>query len=128
MNVMMGFGPYRFSLNTSAYQQLRRRIDYRWQAQNRLGTAAAMQYIGPGQDEITLEGSIYPHFKGGLKQIHEMKMVADLGEPLMLIDGLGNIWGHWVIASIEETQEVFLDNGTPRKISFQLSLIHYGEL
>jgi phage protein U len=56
-----------------------------------------------------------------------MKDSADRGEPLLLVDGLGQIWGRWVILQIEETREVFLKNGVPRKISFRLSISRYGE-
>ena len=46
MSIMMMLGFYRFSLNTSAYQQFRRSISYRWQSQERLNNNPAMQYLG----------------------------------------------------------------------------------
>ena len=127
MSVMMALGSYRFALETSAYQQLQRTISYRWQAQDRINNDPAMQFVGPGAEQINLEGVIYPDFRGGLGQIEDMKDSADNGEPLLLVDGLGQIWGRWVILQIEETREVFLKNGVPRKISFRLSISRYGE-
>jgi len=127
MSVMMALGSYRFALETSAYQQLQRTISYRWQAQDRINNDPAMQFVGPGAEQINLEGIIYPDFRGGLGQIEGMKDSADNGEPLLLVDGLGQIWGRWVILQIEETREVFLKNGVPRKISFRLSISRYGE-
>lgn len=127
MSIMMGLGPYRFSLNTSAYQQLRRSIEYRWQGQDRLQNDVAMQYVGLGKEEIELEGIIYPHFRGGLDQVRDMQEAANKGEPLLLIDGLGQVWGRWVITRIEETQDTFLKAGVPRKISFRMAITRYGE-
>jgi len=127
MSVMMALGSYRFAIETSAYQQLQRTISYRWQAQDRINNDPAMQFVGPGAEQINLEGVIYPDFRGGLGQIEGMKDSADRGEPLLLVDGLGQIWGRWVILQIEETREVFLKNGVPRKISFRLSISRYGE-
>jgi len=127
MSVMMALGFYRFALETSAYQQLQRTISYRWQAQDRINNDPAMQFVGLGTEQINLEGVIYPDFRGGLGQIEGMKDSADRGEPLLLVDGLGQIWGRWVILQIEETREVFLKNGVPRKISFRLSISRYGE-
>ena len=117
MSTMMGLGNYRFSLNTSAYQQFRRSIEYRWQGQERLQNNPAMQYLGHGMEQIDLEGTIYPEFRGGLDQV----------EPLLLIDGMGGIWGRWVITRLEENREVFLKGGIPRKISFRMSISKYGD-
>ena len=127
MSVMMALGNYRFALESAAYQQLQRTINYRWQAQNRIANDPAMQFIGAGQEQISLEGVIYPHFRGGLGQIENMKLSADQGEPLLLVDGLGQVWQRWVITQIEETREVFLKDGVPRKITFRLSIVRYGE-
>ncbi|WP_353285514.1 phage tail protein [Wolbachia endosymbiont (group A) of Andrena helvola] len=49
-------------------------------------------------------------------------------KPLLLIDGQGNILGHFVIVKIEETQKYFFPNGEPRKTEFHLSLKHYSNL
>lgn len=125
--MMMVLGPYRFALSTSAYQQLKRSIEYRWQAQERIGNDPAMQFIGPGKEQIGLEGVIYPEFRGGLQQINLMKLTADIGEPLLMVDGTGQVWGRWVILQIEETREIFFENGVPRKISFSLTIAKYGE-
>ena len=127
MSIMMMLGFYRFSLNTSAYQQFRRSISYRWQSQERLNNDPAMQYLGVGQEQIDLDGVIYPEFRGGLYQIEKMKRSADFGEPLFLIDGMGGIWGRWVITALEESREVFLKGGVPRKIGFRMSITKYGE-
>jgi len=127
MSVMMALGPYRFALSTSAYQQLKRSIEYRWQAQDRIGNNPAMQFIGPGKEQIGFEGVIYPEFRGGLGQTESMKRNADIGQPLLLVDGLGRVWGRWVIMQIEETRETFLSNGVPRKISFSMTIVSYGE-
>lgn len=124
---MMKLGQYKFALETAAYQQLRRSVEYRWQSQDRLSHEPAMQYVGRGKEQIELDGIIYPHFRGGLNQISAMKETANAGKPLKLTDGLGNVWGLWVIEQIEETQEVFTKSGIPRKISFNLTLSKYGE-
>ncbi len=127
MAVMMKLGQYTFALETAAYQQLRRSIEYRWQSQDRVSHDPAMQYVGRGKEQIELDGIIYPHFKGGLNQITAMKDTANRGEKLLLVDGLGHPWGNWVIMQVEETQEIFAKGGVPRKITFHLTLTKYGE-
>jgi phage protein U len=56
-----------------------------------------------------------------------MRAQAGLGIPLMLISGNGTAFGRWCITSITETESVFMSDGSPRKITFSLSLKRYGE-
>ncbi len=127
-DVMMMLGlEYQFSLSSSAYQQLRRSTEYRWPVQERLRRRPARQFVGPGNDAIELSGTIYPHYRGGLRQMECMRAVAGQGEPLRLVDGRGISWGRWCIERIEETQTVFFRNGDPRRVEFHLSLSRYGE-
>ncbi len=125
--IMMGLGWYQFGIDKAAYKQLSRSTEYRWQGQDRIGRQPAQQYIGPGRETITLNGTIYPFYKGGLGQLESMRALAGRGAPLILVDGLGVIWGKWVITRIEETQSNFFGDGVPQKVGFKMDLARYGE-
>lgn len=124
---MMALGRYRFSIDSAAYQELKHSQSYRWQSHDRIQRRPALQFIGPGEETINLSGLIYPHFQGGLKQIDALRNEAGRGEPLLLVDGLGFVWGRWVVAQIDEGQSFFQANGQPLKQSFQLKLNRYGD-
>lgn len=126
-DVLMGLGEYRFSISTMAYDNFERSTSWNWAEQKRVGRRPALQYVGPEKDDITLAGTIYPHYAGGLGQMDKMRSMADTGKPLMLVDGLGKVWGKWCIKSITESQSHFLQGGVPRKIVFRISLARYGE-
>ena len=125
--MMLALGPYRFSINTAAYQNLKHSSEYRWPATERIGKEPLLQATGKGSERIELEGVIYPYYKGGLEQMELMRLTAGNQEPFLLIDGNGAILGRWVITQIEESQSVFLANGNPRRIEFRLNLERYGE-
>lgn len=125
--VMMALGSFRFGVNGAHHQGLRRIAHYRHAELNRLGRAPATQYIGPGMQEISLEGVIYPHFKGGLRQVDLMRAQAGLGLPMMLTDGMGWVWQRWVISEVEERKTVFMADGAPRRIEFSVTLKSYGQ-
>ena len=140
IEIMMALGPFRFSVNTAAYQSLRRAAQYRWPAQERIGRPPARQFVGVGSETITLEGAIYPYsgepfldqvinerVGSGPAQLDQLRELAALGEPLLLTDGRGKVWGKWCVESVDETQTVFFANGAPRKIEFNLSISSYGE-
>lgn len=120
--VMMQLGSYQFSVNNAAYQELRRNTTYTWASQDRFGKMPALQFTGPAGDAITLSGVVFTEFRGGIGQVEEMRAEADLGVPLLLVDGYGNVMGLWVIESIDETQSTFAAFGRPRKQEFTLQL------
>lgn len=121
--VMMSLGVYEFSLNTAAYQTLRRENSWRWASVPRLGGKAKQQFLGPNNETIELQGTIYPHEFGSADQVEQMEVVASTGEPQLLVDGLGFVWGYYCITRISEDRSVLFSNGLPRKIEFSLSLV-----
>lgn len=124
--VMMALGAFRFGVTGGSYQSLRRVAQFRWEKLDRAGRAPALQFMGPDAEEITLEGTIHPHFKGGLRQVEFMRMAAQFGTPMMMVDGLGWIWDRWVIVNVEETKTVLMSDGAPRQIDFRILLRAYG--
>jgi phage protein U len=122
---MMQLGVYQFSVNTAAYQDLRRSSEYRWKNQERVGQLDALQYTGQGSDTITLSGVVFPGYKGGTGQLNAMRAQAGTGQPLLLVDGQGFIHGRWVIEKIDEQQAVFARAGVPRRQQFSLQLRKY---
>jgi phage protein U len=128
--VMMGLGDFRFSISTIAYQELRRKNAWRWPEVERLGTAPVRQFIGKGSETISMTGSIYPSFKpqrAGLTQLPKLRETADKGEAMTLVDGNGVIWGQFCILEIEESQQAFFADGTPRRVDFTIELGASGE-
>ena len=133
---MLMLGPIRFSIEQSAYQKLQRTTQYNWATQTPLGHpimkyvglgGASRQYIGPGEDSINLDGTIYPQYNGGPLQLTLMRLSAGIGIALPLITGSGLIMGRWIIESVGETKTDFFDNGAARKIEFSLSLKRYQQ-
>ncbi len=124
--VMMQLGSFQFGINTAAYESLSRTDEWRWPEQERYGQEAALQYTGPGAASVTLDGVIYPEWKGGLGQLDAMRREAGKGQPLVLVDGLGRALGMWVIESVGETQGTFAAGGVARRIEFSLQLKRYS--
>lgn len=119
--------PFYFGLDTAAFDQLRRSTAYRWAAQERLTRRPAQQAIGMGEEKLTIKGVIYPGFKGGLKQLERLRSFGQQLQPLMLTTGYGLVLGNWCLTNLEEEQSVFLQGGIPRKQSFNLEFVRYGD-
>lgn len=126
-DVMMMVGGFKFMLTTAAYQQLRRTTEYRWPAQDRFGQLAALQATGPGADQITLPGVVFPEFNGGLGQLDALRALAAAQEPQLVVDGRGTIMGRWVIESVDEDQEIFAGRGAPLKQGFTVKMRKFSD-
>ncbi len=121
----MQLGVYQFKVDNAAYQSLERTTEYRWAAQERVGAQDALQFTGIGPDLMTLNGVIYPHYKGGLDQVNKMRLQASAGLPLPLVAGTGKILGFWVVESVREGQRIFGDRGVPLRQEFGISIRRY---
>lgn len=121
----MQLGSFRFSIDTAAYQSLRRSLEVRWPSQPVNGAEDVLQFTGITTETIELEGVIYPFFRGGSGQLDRMRSVARNRLPLSLIAGTGAVLGLWVITRVTEGQTVFAEGGEPRRQEFGVALRRY---
>lgn len=120
--MMMSLGQFVFSLTTLAYQDLQRQTSWRHAANSRVGARPARQFLGPGDDTITLAGMVAMEFSNGTASLDEIRAMADTGKAWPLVDGAGYVYGQWVIEGLNTTNTLFLANGVPRRVEFQISL------
>lgn len=120
--MMMALGLFVFATQTLPYQQLQRQTSWRHPSNSRLGLRPARQFMGPGDDSITLSGTLYPELTGGRVSLAMVRAMAETGMAWPLIEGSGAFYGLWVIESTDETGSVFFADGSARKIDFSLKL------
>jgi len=121
-SVMMALGLFVFGLDTAPYQQLQRQTSWRHPSSSRVGLRPARQYVGPGDDAITLSGTLYPEITGGKVTLSMLRYMAETGKAWPLIEGTGFFYGLYVIEDLSETGSVFFADGAARKIDFSVKL------
>jgi phage protein U len=124
---LLMLGGFKFSIATAVFQEFQRSTSYRWAAQERMGQFDALQFTGPGDDRITLPGTVYPDFRGGDGQLDDLRSLAAEGRPMRLISSTGAVLGEWVVDHIEEVQSFFWPDGRPRRQDFTVSLRKFGD-
>lgn len=142
MNIMMILGGFPFMTGLAVFEKMQRAYEYTWAEHQRLPHpilkylgfgGPAMQYMGPGTETISLDGTIYPGQQGMPVSLAVLRGMANAGAPLPLLSFSGFILGTWVIKKIDENRSEYVRSGpmplvAPRKIDFNLSLQRYVEL
>ncbi|MBC3944606.1 phage tail protein [Erwinia persicina] len=125
--MMMIFGMTVFMRQTLPYQTLDNNKEYRWVAASRTGVRPAQQFLGVGEETITLNGELRPEITGGKLSLLVLETMANTGRAWPLLSGNGVPYGMFVITSVKATHTDFLSNGDARKITFTLTLKRVDE-
>lgn len=125
--MLMSLGQFVFDLNNLNYQTLERSTSWRFARNNRVGKRASSQFLGQGDDTITLSGWITPEICCKAASLDKLRKMGNSGEPYVLVSGTGKVFGLFEITSLTETQTHLWPNGEARKIEFSLSLHHVDD-
>ena len=116
-------GLFVFSLNTLPLSDRDRSTTWRHARSEPIGKRATSQFIGPGEDRITLNGQISHDVAGSRFGLEVIRAMADTGESYVLVLGTGQVLGAWTIESLKETSRSLFPDGTPRAVDFSLELV-----
>ncbi|AQZ95452.1 phage tail protein [Halopseudomonas phragmitis] len=125
--MMMSLGMFIFGMQTLAYQEFQQQMEWRHPSQSRVGARPARQFIGPGDETITLPGLLVPELCGSSLSLDTLRVMADTGKAWPLIEGTGRIYGIYVIERLSTTKTLFFSDGAARRIEFSLSLARVDE-
>lgn len=121
MTVLMTLGEIRFSVEEGAYRQLSRALEIRVARMDRAGAQSGRQVLG--EDEtLDIEGVCYPGQRHAVDRVDSFRAAARAYKPLMLTDGLGHVWGEYLIERVESRGAEFDGSGVPLREDFRLSL------
>ena len=125
--MLMAFGFFIFDLRTAAYDELQRQTQWRHASQEPIGRRPSYQYLGPGADIITLNGTLYPEITSGRVTLDLLRIMAEGGKGWPLIEGTGRLYGFWAVTDIQETSSELMRDGSPQKITFSVQLTRVDE-
>ncbi|HBV7599011.1 TPA: phage tail protein [Escherichia coli] len=125
--MMMIYGMFVFQLSTLPHQQIQQSRNWRHVKNERINRSASWQYIGAGDDTITLSGLLYPEITGGEVSLTALTSQAYVGRPWPLIDGVGQIYGMYIITGLNTTRSELDRYGRARKIEFTVTFERVDE-
>jgi phage protein U len=130
MFVLMGYGPFRFSIESFGYERLKRSFSARIEPQKIIGARPSLHRMGFEAETISLSATFFPnHLPGntGLAQLAGLR--AAVGQSMTLVGNrvaVGDVFGAWALKSVEnEETEIWVD-GVGQAITVSLELLHDG--
>lgn len=120
--MLAALGLFVFHTETALYDKVQRERDWRHPRTDRFGARPAAQFAGPGEDRITLSGSLVPELVGDYYAIETLAQMAAEGEAHILMDGYGNQIGLFTIERLTEDKGNLLDLGEARRNDFTIEL------
>jgi uncharacterized protein len=122
--------------DTPGFESLQRDAQYTWVSNDRLSRDPAMQFVGPGEENIVVEGRMFPYHFGGLSTIDRLRAAGRAGKPYILArfyplkDPAGyssEVIGNFVIKRVRTVESKIGTIGIAHKIDFTLELARYGD-
>lgn len=120
--MLMALDQFVFGLSTVAYHELQRQTQWKHRGSSRVNARDANQFLGPGDDTITISALVAPEVTGDLASIEKLRAMGDAGGAYAMVDGAGKVYGAFYIESMTEGQTQHYADGTPRRVDFSISL------
>ncbi len=125
--MLMALGMFLFDLPTLAHDELQRRASWRHARAARVGARDATQFVGPGEETISLSGAVYAEITDGRVSIEDLRTMAASGEAWPLLDGTGTVFGDFVIEAIDERHAHLMLDGRAQRIGFAIDLLRVDD-
>lgn len=119
---LLSLGMFVFGMQSLPFAELQRMKDWRHGKTERHGARPASQYLGPGEDSISITGILVPEVAGAYSSLARLAEMADTGDAWPLVDGAGTILGNFRIIKVDERQSNHINGGFARKIDFAVDL------
>ncbi|WP_316207379.1 phage tail protein [Bradyrhizobium sp. SZCCHNR3118] len=121
---------------TPNFETIQRDAQFTWVANDRLSRDPAMQFTGPGQESIAIDGKMYPYHFGGLDTLSRLRAAGRRGKPMDMVRfyPLQNPSGYaaesigtFVIMRVRTIEQKIGSIGIAHKIDFTVELTRYGD-
>jgi phage protein U len=120
--MLFALGLFVFDSQTMLPDRIERDRAFRHARDDRFLAPAASQFVGVGDDKVTLTGTLVPELAGSASAIETLAEMASEGEAWPLMDGTGSILGTYTIDRVANGGSNLIDTGQARKIDFTIEL------
>ncbi len=128
--VVMGYGGFRFSVDTFAYEKMKRKFEANIEEVKIIGSRPSLHRAGWNAETLSLTGTFFPHHlpnNRGLSQLAGMRASVGTSNVMVANSGdLGDVVGRWLLKSIGDDHEHIFIDGIGQKITVEMEFLFDG--
>ncbi|AUQ89414.1 MULTISPECIES: phage tail protein [Phaeobacter] len=124
--VTMALGPFAFRAHGFGYTDVGRKLDTSWAEIETAGRLNALQWTGPRNETVSINGVLFPQEFGGATTLEGVRLAAKSGIPLVLVSLGGRVFGSHAIQKVDEDRSYHDRNGTPGRNAYSIELKRVG--
>lgn len=118
----MALGPFMFRAHGFGYEGLGRKLNTTWAQLETAGRFHALQWTGPTEDVVTVNGVLFPQEFGGQETLDGIRLAAQVGVPLPLFTLGGKYFGLQALQRVDEDRTFVSRAGTPGMNAYALEM------
>ncbi|HWW46533.1 MAG TPA: phage tail protein [Xanthobacteraceae bacterium] len=92
-------------------------------AKELLGRRKSREFVGTGDEVISLRGRLYPHKLGGLEDLALLNEMRESGVPQFLLRGDGLPMGWFLVERVQERSRHLDGRGVGQEIDVEIELV-----
>lgn len=126
--MLMGWGPFRFTVPNYSVEDLARKAAGRVRPVPVVGRKPQLHVLGPDPVRIDLQSTFHPQHmnRNGMTQLAGVRAAVEQQLPYILLNARGILFGRFVGVEVQEEQTDFAFGGTPGSVTTTLSLMEYA--
>lgn len=129
---LLALGPHVFEIAPLNFQALDRQTEALWPSIPRFGNAPGRQFVGYGENPVTISGLLFPEEFGGRMEFEAIRATQAAATPVMMVGwatagAAGRVFGKVVILSVTDTQSIISASGQGRKLEYTIEVAPHGD-
>jgi phage tail protein len=113
------WGTLQFDMQPFNIHEADHMTDSDWARKEIAGAAVYREWVGEGDEEITLRGRVFPHRLGGLTELEILESFRRAGQAEQLIRGDGFVLGWYVLERLARSHRFLGADGIGQLIQFE---------
>ena len=127
--VIASLGPFVFEAHGFGLEEMGQSLKTPWAKIKVPGGLDRLQWMGGESESVKISGVLFPHEFGGQASLAGIRIAAESGVSLHLIQRAGasmaNILSRFVVEGVEDNQSFIAANGIAMKDTYSISLRRY---
>jgi phage protein U len=121
--MLYALGPLDFEVAPFNTHEVERANSADFAAKDLVGRRKGHEFVGAGDERITMRGKLFPHKLGGLGALGILNALCDSGTPQMLMRGDGTPLGWFLVERVRESSSHLDGRGVGKMIEFEVELL-----